>query len=128
MATIEKALIAQRTIDNAQANGQKLAKEVLEDFMNLFAGMAAYYQPTTPEAPRQNNNANPETFEKWAIHAVDAARMLAPYQSPTFRSVMVAPAPNANAGRRQTKFTLTIFQDSGHAEQARVVEAVPVES
>lgn len=123
--TIERALIAERTVADAQASGKKLAKEVLDDFMQLFAGMAAHYQPTPPSAPRQNANQNPAEFEKWALHAVDAARMLAPYQSPTFRAVVVAPAPPQNSGRKQTRFTLTIFADAGHApEQPKVVEAV----
>lgn len=39
-ATIEKALIAARTVAEAKAVGKKLAKEVLEDFMLLFAGIA----------------------------------------------------------------------------------------
>ncbi|HEX2351840.1 MAG TPA: hypothetical protein VHJ16_03605 [Xanthobacteraceae bacterium] len=38
-ATIEKALVAARTVAGAKAVGKKLAKEVLEDFMPLFAGM-----------------------------------------------------------------------------------------
>jgi hypothetical protein len=39
-ATIERALIAARTVAGAKLVGKKLAKEVLEDFMLIFAGMA----------------------------------------------------------------------------------------
>jgi hypothetical protein len=49
-ATIEKALIAERTVSEAKTSGKKLAKEVLEDFMLLFTGMASDFQIGPPAA------------------------------------------------------------------------------
>jgi hypothetical protein len=108
-ATIEKALIAARTVAGAKLAAKKLAKEVLEDFMLLFAGMAAHHQPTPPGHP-QNPHESKTEFLRYAGMAIDCAHKLAPYQSPTFRAVMVAPAPDANAPEKRKRFTLTIFQ------------------
>lgn len=72
----------------ALIEGKKLAKDVLSDFMELFAGMAAYYQPTPANLP-QNANANRGMFEVYAFAAVDAAKALAPFQSPRFSAMMV---------------------------------------
>jgi hypothetical protein len=48
--TIEKALIAARTVTEAKAPGKKLAKEVLEDFALLVVGMAADFHRAPPGA------------------------------------------------------------------------------
>lgn len=89
-ATLEKALVAARSIADAKAAGKKLAKEVLEDFMLLFAGMAAHFQPVSPSrAP--NLYADEEKFLRYSQAAIDCASKLAPYQSPTFKSVAVSP-------------------------------------
>lgn len=99
--TLEKQLIAERdkaaeaeiALATTTRTGKKrLAKEVLEDFMHLFAGMAAHYQPHPPTQAK-NENENPGLFEKYARLAVDAADRLAPFQSPTFRSVTVLAPP-----------------------------------
>jgi len=57
-ATTEKALIAARTVADTKVAGKKLAKEVLEDFMLLFAGMAAHHQPTPADRPPNPNGSN----------------------------------------------------------------------
>jgi hypothetical protein len=95
-ATIEKeriaAEIAARTVADARLSGKKLAKEVLEEFMLLFGGMAAHHQPTPPNRP-SNPHASKDDFLRYATLAIDCARYLAPYQSPTFRAVHItAPA------------------------------------
>jgi hypothetical protein len=92
--------------------GEKLAKEHLSDLLNVFAGMATYYQPTFPGMPTQNPNADEDKFEKWARLAIECAAKLAPYQSPTFRAVVVAPAPDANQPEKRKRFTLSIFDGS----------------
>ena len=92
-ATIEKARIAELEIDKAKETGRKLAKEYLQDFLPVLAGMAATYQPLPPGmiAPngRQPDDAK---FEKWLNYVIDVAAKLAPYESPTFRAVVVADA------------------------------------
>jgi hypothetical protein len=81
---------------------KKLAKEVLDQFMVLFAGMAAFYQPRPASSMQQNPNANESKFDKYAKLAVECAKDLAPYQSPTFRSV-IRPLEQVVFARAQAK-------------------------
>jgi hypothetical protein len=76
-ATIERALIAERAAAQAKASGKRLAKDLLEDFMHLFADMAA------------TADRNTEKFEKWARLAIETAKALAPFQSPRYSTVAV---------------------------------------
>lgn len=113
--TIERnriaAEIAARTVIDAKTTGKKLAKEVLDDLMHLFVGMAAHHQPTPPGAPPVAGARPDEArFEKYARLALETARALASYQSPTFRAIVVAPAPDANQPEQRKRFTLTIFE------------------
>ena len=111
-ATIEKAKIAEQVMARAEMRGEQLAKEVLNDFMQLFAGMAATHQPI-PEGQSIPLGRRPDEtkFEKWARLAVQCAKDLAPYQSPTFRAIVVAPAPDSNQVERRKVFQLTIFEN-----------------
>jgi hypothetical protein len=111
-ATVQKALIAARTVAEAKMSGKKLAKEVLEDFMLLFAGMAGDFQ-TTPPGAAPNPRADEDKFWKFAQAAIDCAHKLAPYQSPTFRAVVVAPSLDANQSERRIRFTVKIFDHDG---------------
>lgn len=90
----DAATIAATEMAQAEVNGKKLAKDVLEDFMLLFAGMAAFYQPTAPNAPQQNVNGSETKFLQYGELAITAAKALAPYQSPTFRAVAVSLTPD----------------------------------
>src|SRR5258708_9486706 len=95
-STIEKErqaeLIAERTVMDARASGEKRAKDVLEDFMNVFASMAAHHQPAPP-GHLPNQNEDKAEFYRNAEFAIDCAAKLASYQSPTFKAIMVAPPP-----------------------------------
>lgn len=92
-ATTERALIAEAEVIKHEVNGKKLAKDVLEDFMFLFAGMAAAYQPLPPGSPVPlGREPNEGKFEKWATLAVKTAADLAKFQSPTFKAVAVSMA------------------------------------
>lgn len=84
---------AKKQYGEAAAAGRKLAKSMLDDFMHIFASMAAKYQPVLG-----NRNRNEKKFKEWAMLAVDAASELAPYQSATFKSVAVVipPVPDPN--------------------------------
>ena len=115
-ATVERALIAEQEIEKAAASGRKLAKEWMQEFLPVLAGMTAYYQPTFPGMTQQNANGDPDKFEKWYGHFLKTATELAPFESPTFRAVMVAPPPPQKSGGRVTVFTLTIF-DEQHGQQ-----------
>jgi hypothetical protein len=76
-ATTERALIAARTVAEARVAGRKLAKEVLEDFMLLFAGMAAHFQIAPPGAA-PNPDADEGKFWRCSEIAIDCAAKLAP--------------------------------------------------
>ena len=101
--TIEKALIAEQVIKRAEMTGEKLAKEVLNEFMQLFAGMAASVQPLPPgmALPPGRAKPNERKFEKWARLAVETATALAKYQSPTFRAVALTAPTTPGAGTGQ---------------------------
>lgn len=87
--TIEKVEEARIAVENSRGAGKKLAKEVLEDFMHLFAGMAASYQPLPPGIVDARRQPDEEKFQIYAKLAVDTAKALADFQSPKFRAIMV---------------------------------------
>jgi hypothetical protein len=71
-----------------------LAKERLEELTETFMGATAHFQPTIAIGAKPNPNEDWVMFEKWGRLAMECAAKLAPYQSPTFRAVMVsAPLP-----------------------------------
>lgn len=90
--TIERNLqIARDLAEQAGKKTKPLAKEVLEDFMHLTAGMAAFYQPTGPGQP-SNPNMNEDKFWQAALACKEFAKALAPYQSPTFKAIVGMPS------------------------------------
>jgi hypothetical protein len=94
--TIERAIIAEQIVERASMSGKKLAKEVLDDFMHLFAGMAAAYQPLPPGMVAPPGKAVDETkFLTYAKLAIDTAAELGPYQSPRLKAIAVHVAPTA---------------------------------
>lgn len=104
----------------------KLAKEVLEQFMHVFAGMAARVQPTLVQDPAHPNDPSKkiitgefEKFERWSGIAMEFATRLARYQSPTFTAVALSPLPDANAVREVKRFTFRIFEDR------KLIEHIP---
>jgi hypothetical protein len=98
--TVERMRRAELDVAAARARGEKLGKEVLRDYMLIFQERAERY--------RKPPHADEAKFEKYAQLAVDCARWLAPYESPTFRSIAVMPAPPE--GERVKRFTLRVFE------------------
>lgn len=95
-ATIERAIIAEQIVERATMSGKKLAKEVLDDFMHLFAGMAAAYQPLPPGMVAPAGKAQDEAkFLTYAKLAIDTAAELGPYQSPRLKAIQVHAVPTA---------------------------------
>ena len=87
----QNAESARRIAEEARAAGRKLANEVLDEFMQLFAGMAAYYQP---HPTKKTGHEDPAQFKEFARLTVETAKALAPFQSPTYKAIEVrAPAP-----------------------------------
>ena len=81
----------------AKAGGKRLAREVLEDFLELFSAIALTHQPALPGEER-NSNCDEKKFEKFARLAVEIATALASYQTPKLKAVLVGPA----LGQRQS--------------------------
>lgn len=95
-ATLERIIQTANEIEERKISGKKLAKEVLEDFMHLTAGMAAHYQPAPPGHP-VNASADPQEFWRCMEAACTFAKALAPFQSPTFKAIAVyVPPDNPN--------------------------------
>src|ERR1700749_41238 len=81
-ATIEKAIIAERVMNEAAMSGRKLAKELLEEFMVLFGGLAGSFQPpdSSPAGVAKWAETKAQAqFDKYAGMTVDAATALAKY-------------------------------------------------
>jgi len=73
---------------------RKLAKEMLDDFMHTFAGMAATFQPlpdgmAVPAGRKPDENK----FLTYSKLAIEAAKSLAPYQSPTYKAIQIVAPP-----------------------------------
>jgi hypothetical protein len=113
-ATIEQALIAEQVLKRASMEGKKLGKEVLEEFMGIFAELAYHFKPAINNEPI-NEKSDENQFCKYAQLAVEAAAKLTPYQSPTFRAVVVAPAPEKPKDGIVKRFTVEIFDHNGRA-------------
>ena len=93
--TPNRRTIERKLIGEARADCKPLAKEVLEDFM-LFYIQAAYQ--FRPPLPIPENWEGESKFHSYAEKAGQFARMLAPYQSPTYRSITMQP-PRESAAR-----------------------------
>jgi hypothetical protein len=86
--TIEREILEQQLKARADARvgGRKLAKEVIEENMHFAAAFAEQFKPI-----EGNEKANEDKYLAWARLAVTWATDLAPYQSPKFRSIEIAP-------------------------------------
>lgn len=134
--TDEALMLARRIVDEADraadavkgTPGRKMSEEVLREFMELFAGMAAYHQPLPKDAPvPPGRDPDEHKFEKWARLTVKVAADLIPYERPSFRAINV-PAPagaGAEKGPRKRRFTLDVFEGARHA--GRVIDGKVVE-
>ena len=87
--TVEKLEQARLHVENARGAGKKLGKEILEDFMHLFAGMAATYQPLPAGVVDERRSPDEDKFLVYAKLAVQTAKDLADFQSPKFKAIMV---------------------------------------
>lgn len=98
-ATLEKELLAERIMaEQANKPGRKLAKEVLDDFMHLFMGLAAQHQPL-PQGVVDPSGAvrDEEKFVRYANMAGEFAGKLVKYQSPTMGMVKLSFEPRFEA-------------------------------
>jgi len=116
------ALAAAERIDKIDP----LAREVLNTFMKIYMGRAAFFQPKPKvnEEGKQIGDSNPNAdeplFNAYATRAVDTAAKLAPYQSPQYRAIFVAPPPAQTNGSKK-RYTLTVIDNNnGRAIEADV--------
>jgi hypothetical protein len=116
-ATIEKALIAEREALQARVEGRKLARDVLDQLMHIFFNMAELYAPQPGQKPDPEQALQ---FERWSMHAFHVASELAPFQSPTYRAVMVAPSPETPVQR--VTFQFKIFDPNNRATGRQVAD------
>lgn len=112
-ATVEKQIIAERVMAEAAMVGRKLGKEQLEEFMVLFAGLAATFQPETTDGKSVEvwaKSTKEPMFEKYAKLSCACAEKLAEYQSPKMGRVQtVAPPPPPRPVHK--RFSISVFEN-----------------
>jgi hypothetical protein len=133
-ATIERAAIAERIIAEAEGKpGRKLGRELLEDFANMFGGLASAFQPTGTGPNGAVTSADLEMwaksykeplFEKYAKLAAKCANDFADFQSPRLGRLQVAAPPPPPGGRITKKFTINIFDGNGR-KLPRAIDVKP---
>lgn len=72
-----------------EISSKKLGKDILSDFANSLAGMAAYHQPN-PHG--RNPNEHEEKFRAYSMMAITAAEKVAQYETPKLAAVMMGTA------------------------------------
>jgi hypothetical protein len=93
--TPNRRTIERKLISEARADGKPLAKEVLELEMLFYVELANQFRPTLPLTGEWKDE---QKFHSYSEKAGQFARLLAPYQSPTYRSITVQ-APRESAAR-----------------------------
>jgi hypothetical protein len=93
---------AEREIVQAGAERRKLGKERLEELLEIAIGATAFFQPTLKNGVEQNPNADWTQFQKWFQIAHAVAATVSPFQSPTFRAIMVAAQPTRHDEDRKS--------------------------
>jgi hypothetical protein len=120
-ATTERALQWEARWKRARAEGHDLARDVLDKYMTFFVRYSMKFRPSL-DGEDVNPTQDVAEFHKYASLAIDCAHKLAPYQSPTFRAIVVSPPPDPTG--KVTEVTLKIF-DSGDRpliEHKRVID------
>jgi hypothetical protein len=84
--TLSRIAEAEDVVATARAKGRKLAREVLEDYMELFSALA------------MTSKDNEAEFEKYARLTVETATALASYQSPKLKAVFVPLSQQQSSG------------------------------
>lgn len=80
------------------ARGRKQAVDVLDDIMHAGYGLMAKHQPLEPgEVQQPGRDPSEEKFRYFLDVTKDAAKALANYQSPKFKSVTIAVDPSLAA-------------------------------
>lgn len=94
-------------------------KDLLAEFANFYAGMARQFKPS-PNGKHGllwRGQDDEPLFLKYSQIAGMFAGRAAPYESPTFKAIMMAPPPDAKPGDNVREMRLTIFDSSGNRVQ-----------
>ena len=91
--------VAGEIANAVNAPRRKLAKEHLEDLLEIAVGCVAHYQPCVLSGT-PNANENLDRFKDWFRIASDLAMKLAHFQSPTYRAIAVMAACEASVRPR----------------------------
>lgn len=73
----------------------KPGKQVMQEFMTVFAGMAAAYQPAPPGQPKKQHEDEAK-FARYARLAIDCAMEVAQYEEPKLRAAFIQTPPEPN--------------------------------
>jgi hypothetical protein len=126
-ATIEKAIVAERVVAEAQMHGKKLGKETMQEYMELFTGLAASFQPTSTDPASIEvwaKSTKEPFFEKYAKLACACAEKLAQYQSPKIAPVQVVAPPPEQGNTVRKKFTVSVFENGARAP-LKAIDVLP---
>jgi hypothetical protein len=85
------ALEARAAVAEARAQGRKLAKEIADDFMHIFANMALEVRPVTERERKHGVPPNPKgdeaKFKALSAILLSWVSVLIPYQSARFQQI-----------------------------------------
>ena len=89
--TTNQLLDAKRAVAEARAQGRKLAKEVADDFMHIFANMALEVRPVTEREIKRGAKSNPKAnaaqFKALSAILLNWVSVLLPYQSAKLQQI-----------------------------------------
>jgi hypothetical protein len=98
-ATVERQEMAARTLDKAKAAGRPLAKDRLDELLEIALGAMTAHQPITRDMVKKaralgnktvkESRGNWTDFGEWWDRAAYVAKELAKFQSPTYKAVSV---------------------------------------
>lgn len=100
VALAQLADLTEKREQERAASGRKQAVAVLDDIMHAGYGLMAKHQPLEQGevvAPGSGRDPNEEKFRYFLDVTKDAAKALANYQSPKFKSVTIAVDPSLAA-------------------------------
>lgn len=99
-AQSQLVLIEQQREADRAGRGRKPAVDVLDDIMHAGYGLMAKHQPLEPGeaiAPGSGREPDDAKFHLYLDITKDAAKALAPFQAPKFKSVVIGVDPSLTA-------------------------------
>jgi hypothetical protein len=122
-------LDAKRAVAEARAQGRKLAKEIADDFMHIWANMAMEVRPVTKKeiarGAEPNPNADEAKFKAISANLLGWVSLLLPYQSARLMGIRVdvgefAEGDNEEVGAMATLERLLDAYAAADEEERRI--------